>query len=148
MLRHSLRCWSALRVCPAPVCCCTNSPAVADAVASAANSALPPPLVELIASSTRHMGVAAISDMVLSGCVVANKVAFVGKAGSVVRPHCCSSAHKAVLDAASLADALKTCKLSLEKALPRWEQQQVQRNLSLCHEAVAAGERMQGFASC
>jgi hypothetical protein len=94
------------------------------------------------------MGVAAISDMVLSGCVINNKIAFVGKAGSVVRPHCCSSAHKAVLDAASLADALRGSKLSLEKALPRWEEQQVRRSLALCHEAVAAGERMQGFSSC
>lgn len=121
---------------------------MADAVAAAAASALPPPLAELISCSTRHMGVTAVSDMVLSGCVISNKVAFVGKAGSVVRPHCCSSAHKAVLDATSLADALRGSKLALEKALPRWEQQQVQRNLALCHEAVAAGERMQGFASC
>ena len=94
------------------------------------------------------MGVSAISDMVLSGCVISNKVAFVGKAGSVVRPHCCSSAHKAVLDATSLADALRASKLTLEKALPRWEQLQVQRTLALCHEAVAAGERMQGFTAC
>jgi hypothetical protein len=53
-----------------------------------------------------------------------------------------------VLDAVSLAEALRGSKLALEKALPRWEQQQVQRNLALCHEAVAAGERMQGFAAC
>jgi 2-polyprenyl-6-methoxyphenol hydroxylase-like FAD-dependent oxidoreductase len=117
-------------------------------VASAAINALPQPLAELVASSSRHMGVAAISDMVLSGCVIDNKVAFVGKAGAVVRPHCCSAAHKAVLDAASLAEALRGSKLVLEKALPRWEQRQVQHNLALCHEAVAAGERMQGFASC
>lgn len=126
--------------------CC--SPAVADAVAAAATTALPQPLAEMVSSSARHMGVSAIADMVLSGCVINNKVAFVGKAGSVVRPHCCSSAQKAVLDAASLAQALRSNKLALDKALPRWEQQQVQRNLSLCHEAIAAGERMQGFASC
>lgn len=126
----------------------THSPAVADAVAAAAAGALPRPLAELVAISARSMGVAAVSDMVLSGCVISNRVAFVGKAGSVVRPHCISSAQKAVMDATSLAASLRASKLSLDKALPRWEQQQVQRNLALCHEAVAAGERMQGFAAC
>lgn len=135
-----------------PACLSTclphHSAAVADAVVSAARSALPPPLAELVHCSAAHMGVAAISDMILSGCVINNKVAFVGKAGSVVRPHSCSPAQQAVLDASTLAETLRASKLSLEKALPRWEQQQVQRNLAMCHEAVAAGERMQGFASC
>lgn len=94
------------------------------------------------------MGVSAVSDMVLSGCVIANKLALVGQAGAVIRPHNSSPAQQAVHDALTLVNALKLHKFAPERALPRWEQQQVQHYLTQCHTAVAAGERMQGFTNC
>jgi 2-polyprenyl-6-methoxyphenol hydroxylase-like FAD-dependent oxidoreductase len=117
-------------------------------VAQAAADALPPPIAELIAQSSASMGVSAVSDMVLSGCVIANKLALVGQAGAVIRPHNSSPAQQAVHDAFTLVNALKLHKFAPERALPRWEQQQVQHYLTQCHTAVAAGERMQGFTNC
>lgn len=123
----------------------SRSPAVADAVVQAAADALPAPIAQLIAASTSCMGVTAVSDLVLSGCVIANKLVLVGQAGAVIRPHNSSTAQQAVHDANSLAGALKLHGFALDKALPRWEALQVQHNLAQCRAAVTAGERMQGY---
>lgn len=113
----------------------------------AAADALPPPVAQLVAASTARMGVSAVSDLVLSGCVIANKLVLLGQAGAVIRPHSSSVAQQAVHDATSLAGALKLTGFALDKALPRWEQQQVAHYLSQCRAAVSAGERMQGYAA-
>jgi 2-polyprenyl-6-methoxyphenol hydroxylase-like FAD-dependent oxidoreductase len=117
-------------------------------VVQAAADALPAPIAELMAASRACMGVSAVSDLVLSGCVIDSKLVLVGQAGSVIRPHTYTTAQQAVHDATSLAHALKASKFVLERALPRWEQQQVAHNVSQCRAAMAAGERMQGFTSC
>jgi 2-polyprenyl-6-methoxyphenol hydroxylase-like FAD-dependent oxidoreductase len=123
------------------------SPAVADAVAAAAAEALPQPLAELIASSTRCMGVAAVSDMALP-CHALGRVAFVGEAGCVARPHGSSSVDKALQDASSLADTLKAAKFSVDRALHAWSLQRVPQSVALCRAAAAAGNRLQGTEEC
>lgn len=136
-----------LRVYPHAVPVGRLSPAVADAVAAAAAEALPQPLAELVASSTRCMGVAAVSDMALP-CHALGRVAFAGEAGCVARPHGSSSVDKALQDAVSLADTLKAAKFSVDRALHAWSLQRVPQSVALCRAAAAAGNRLQGTEEC
>jgi 2-polyprenyl-6-methoxyphenol hydroxylase-like FAD-dependent oxidoreductase len=89
------------------------------------------------------MGVAAVSDMALP-CHALGRVAFAGEAGCVARPHGSSSVDKALQDAASLADALKAAKFSVDRALHAWSLQRVPQSVALCRAAAAAGNRLQG----
>lgn len=119
-----------------------------DAVAAAAVDALPEPLAELVASSVGSMSVTAVNDMALPCLTVSNRVALVGEAGCVIRPHGCSNLQKALLDASSLAEYMRASKLSVEKALITWEGQQVKQSVALCKAAAAAGNRLQGTEEC
>lgn len=115
-----------------------------DAVAAAAADALPEPLAEVIACSVGSMSALAVSDMALPCLTRANRVAFVGESGCVIRPHGCSNLQKTLMDVTSLAECLKAKKLQVEKALPAWEADQVKQSITLCKAAAAAGNRLQG----
>lgn len=123
------------------------SPAVADAVAAAAAEALPAPLAELISCSTKCMGVASVSDMALP-CQSVGRVAFIGEAGCVARPHGSNALDKALADATSLTESMRSVKFTVERALPLWSLHQVQQSVALCKAAAAAGNRLQGTVEC
>jgi 2-polyprenyl-6-methoxyphenol hydroxylase-like FAD-dependent oxidoreductase len=93
------------------------------------------------------MGVTAIGDMALP-CHALGRVAFVGEAGCVARPHGSCSIDKALQDAASLADALKAAKFSVDRALHGWSMQRVPHSVALCRASAAAGNRLQGTEEC
>jgi 2-polyprenyl-6-methoxyphenol hydroxylase-like FAD-dependent oxidoreductase len=136
-----------LKVHPAAVPVGQLNTAVADAVAAAAADALPPPLAELVVASAACMGVTAVRDLALP-CQAIGRVALVGEAGCVPRPHGASAVERALQDAAGLAELLRSAKLAVDRALPVWDLQQVQRGVALCKAAAAAGNRLQGTEEC
>ncbi|MBW4639503.1 MAG: FAD binding domain-containing protein [Gloeocapsa sp. UFS-A4-WI-NPMV-4B04] len=112
------------------------APAVEQEMRSYADTVLAPPFQKLVAA-TQEPFVQAILDMGVPQMTF-GRVALVGDAAFIPRPHTAASTAKAAANAISLADALVKHNHDVIKALPAWEPSQ----LAYGRQLVASGQQM------
>lgn len=112
---------------------------------TATRQALPPPLAALVACSTSSMSVTAVSDLV-SPQLTFDRVALLGAAGGMVRPHAnASTVGQAAGAVMSLAEALKSRKCVVPRALAAWEAAALPALVKAARDSARAGDRLQGL---
>jgi len=94
-----------------------------------------------IVEATRQPYVQAIRDLA-SDHMVAGRIAILGDAASIPRPHTAASTSKAAANALALADALAATPDDVEGALARWELPQVNYGKYLEHQGQNAGDHL------
>ncbi|MGH2413132.1 MAG: FAD binding domain-containing protein [Microcystaceae cyanobacterium] len=106
-----------------------------------ADAVLAPPFQKLIAATTEPF-VQAILDLSVSQMAF-GRVALVGDAAFVPRPHTAASTSKAAANALALADALVEYNHDVIKALPAWEPTQLAYGNQLMAHGQRLGDRSQ-----
>ncbi|MEM8810831.1 MAG: FAD binding domain-containing protein [Cyanobacteria bacterium P01_G01_bin.38] len=117
------------------------TPEVEQQMRSHADQVLAPPFQQLVAA-TRAPFVQAILDLGIPQMAF-DRIALVGDAAFVPRPHTAASVSKGAANAIALADALVTENHSVPKALQAWETDQLRLGMHLWRTGQALGERSQ-----
>jgi 2-polyprenyl-6-methoxyphenol hydroxylase-like FAD-dependent oxidoreductase len=115
-------------------------PTVEQAMRAYANRVLPPPFQKLLAA-TQEPFVQAILDLGVPQMVF-DRIALVGDAAFIPRPHTAASTAKAAANAISLVKAL-IANQDIPKALKAWEGKQLALGMHLCQSGQALGARSQ-----
>lgn len=116
-------------------------PTVEQGMRSYADRVLAPPFQKLVAA-TQEPFVQAILDLSVPQMVF-NRIALIGDAAFIPRPHTAASTAKAAADAIALVDALVDCDRDVPKALEAWEGDRLALGMQLCKSGQALGERSQ-----
>jgi len=103
-----------------------------------ARALLPPPFRALVEITDQPFA-QAIRDLA-SEHMVDGRVAILGDAASIPRPHTAASSSKAASNALALADVLRARPDDVEGALKRWEPAQIALGRDLMRQGVSAGE--------
>ena len=106
-----------------------------------ANQVLAPPFQKLVAA-TKEPFVQAILDLTVPQMAF-NRIALVGDAAFIPRPHTASGVSKAAANAMALADALVNQNHDVSKALNEWEPEQLRLGMYLRKAGQALGEGSQ-----
>ncbi|MCJ8282531.1 MAG: FAD binding domain-containing protein [Rivularia sp. ALOHA_DT_140] len=106
-----------------------------------ANQVLAPPFQKLIAA-TKEPFVQAILDLTVPQMAF-NRIALIGDAAFIPRPHTASGVSKAAANAIALIDALLNQNNHVNKALNEWEPDQLRLGMYLWKTGQALGERSQ-----
>lgn len=117
------------------------APAVEQEMRSYADTVLVPPFQKLIAA-TQEPFVQAILDLGVPQMTF-GRVALVGDAAFIPRPHTAASTAKAAANAISLADTLVKHNHNVTKALPAWEPSQLAYGRQLQASGQQLGNRFQ-----
>jgi 2-polyprenyl-6-methoxyphenol hydroxylase-like FAD-dependent oxidoreductase len=117
------------------------APAVEQAMRSYADTVLAPPFQKLVAA-TQEPFVQAILDLGVPQMTF-GRVALVGDAAFIPRPHTAASTAKAAANAIALADALVKHNHNVTKALPDWEPSQLAYGRQLLASGQQMGDRSQ-----
>ncbi len=117
------------------------APAVEQEMRAYADRALAPPFRKLVAV-TQEPFVQAILDLGVSQMTF-GRVALVGDAAFIPRPHTAASTSKAAANAIALADALIKYNHDVTKALPAWEPLQLAYGRQLMASGQQLGDRSQ-----
>jgi 2-polyprenyl-6-methoxyphenol hydroxylase-like FAD-dependent oxidoreductase len=117
------------------------APEVEDEMRAYANTVLAPPFQKLVAATPEPF-VQAILDLGVSQMVF-GRVALVGDAAFIPRPHTAASTSKAAANAISLADALVKHNHDVVKALKAWEPAQLAYGNQLLQYGQMLGNRSQ-----
>ena len=113
----------------------------ADELRAAARAVLPPRLAAVVVA-TREPFVQAIGDLE-SPRMARGRVAILGDAAFVARPHAAAGTAKACADAWALGGALAAAGGDVERALAAWEPAQLEVGRSLVARAARNGDRSQ-----
>jgi len=119
----------------------TIAPEVEQQMRLYANQILAPPFQRLVAA-TKEPFVQAILDLVVPQMAF-NRIALVGDAAFIPRPHTASGVSKAAANAMALSDALVRQNHDVKKALNEWEPEQLKLGMYLRKAGQALGERSQ-----
>jgi 2,6-dihydroxypyridine 3-monooxygenase len=106
-----------------------------------AAEALPPPFLDLV-RSTPEPFVQVIVD-IESPAMVAGRVCIIGDAAFALRPHIAVGTAKAAVDARRLAEELSDAEGDLDRALRRWEPDQLALGRATLDRTREVGERAQ-----
>ncbi|MEO0933890.1 MAG: hypothetical protein AAFY21_09065 [Cyanobacteria bacterium J06641_2] len=106
-----------------------------------ANQVLAPPFQKLIAA-TKEPFVQAILDLVVPQMAF-NRIALIGDAAFIPRPHTASGVSKAAANAIALAEALVNQNHDVKKALNDWEPEQLKLGMYLWKAGRDLGHRSQ-----
>lgn len=117
------------------------APAVEQQMRDYANQMLPPPLQTLVAA-TQEPFIQPILDLGVPQMAF-GRVALVGDAAFVPRPHTAAGVSKGASNAIALADALASHDHDVTAALQNWEEEQLRLGLYLWRKGEALGERSQ-----
>jgi 2-polyprenyl-6-methoxyphenol hydroxylase-like FAD-dependent oxidoreductase len=117
------------------------APAVEQEMRSYANTVLAPPFQNLVAA-TQEPFVQAILDLGVPQMTF-GRVALVGDAAFIPRPHTAASTAKAAANAIALADVLVKHNHNVIKALPAWEPSQLAYGKQLVASGQQLGDRSQ-----
>jgi 2-polyprenyl-6-methoxyphenol hydroxylase-like FAD-dependent oxidoreductase len=124
-------------------------PTVEQAMRSYADRVLAPPFQKLVAA-TQEPFVQAILDLGVPQMVFdrasgaeQHRIALIGDAAFIPRPHTAASTAKAAADAIALVDALVDYDRDVPKALEAWEGDRLALGMQLCKSGQALGERSQ-----
>lgn len=117
------------------------APEIEHQMRSYANQVLAPPFQRLIAA-TKEPFVQAILDLGVPQMAF-GRIALVGDAAFIPRPHTAASVSKAAANAIALADALVAYNHDVPKALNEWETDQLRLGMYLWKTGEALGERSQ-----
>ncbi|NEQ19028.1 MAG: hypothetical protein F6K28_03525 [Microcoleus sp. SIO2G3] len=117
------------------------APAVEQEMRSYAEAVLAPPFQKLIVA-TKEPFVQAILDLQVPQMMF-GRVALVGDAAFIPRPHTAASTSKAAANAIALADALVEHHHNVPQALDVWEPGQLAYGLHLIKQGQALGDRSQ-----
>ena len=117
----------------------TIHPTVEQDMRSYADRVLAPPFQKLVAA-TEEPFVQAILDLGVPQMVF-NRIALIGDAAFIPRPHTAASTAKAAADAIALVDALVDYNHDVTKALETWEGDRLALGMRLCKSGQALGER-------
>jgi len=101
---------------------------------------LPPAFREMVAATDRPFA-QAIRDLA-SDHMVCGRVALIGDAASIPRPHTAASTSKAAANALELADALQASPENVPLALARWEPHQRGLGKALRHQGMEIGNHL------
>jgi 2-polyprenyl-6-methoxyphenol hydroxylase-like FAD-dependent oxidoreductase len=116
-------------------------PTVEQAMRSYADFVLAPPFQKLVAA-TQEPFVQAILDLGVPQMAF-NRIALIGDAAFIPRPHTAASTAKAAANAIALVDALVDTNHDVPKALEAWEGDQLALGIRLWKSGEALGERSQ-----
>ncbi|MEM9007189.1 MAG: FAD binding domain-containing protein [Cyanobacteria bacterium P01_F01_bin.86] len=116
-------------------------PTVEQAMRSYADHVLAPPFRKLVAA-TKEPFVQAILDLGVPQMAF-DRIALIGDAAFIPRPHTAASTAKAAANAIALADALIDTNHDVSKALETWEGDQLALGMRLWKSGEALGERSQ-----
>jgi 2,6-dihydroxypyridine 3-monooxygenase len=116
-------------------------PAAVEELRAAAPEALPPQLAEVVVA-TEQPFVQAIGDLE-SRRMAIGRVAIIGDAAFVARPHAAAGTAKACADAWALGRALAEAGGDVERALAAWEPRQLEVGRALVARAARNGDRSQ-----
>jgi 2-polyprenyl-6-methoxyphenol hydroxylase-like FAD-dependent oxidoreductase len=116
-------------------------PTIEQAMRSYADRVLAPPFQKLVAA-THEPFVQAILDLGVPQMAF-DRIALVGDAAFIPRPHTAASTAKAAANAIALADALIDANHDVPKALEAWEGDQLALGMHLWKSGQALGERSQ-----
>jgi 2-polyprenyl-6-methoxyphenol hydroxylase-like FAD-dependent oxidoreductase len=116
-------------------------PTVEQAMRSYADRVLAPPFQKLVAA-TQEPFVQAILDLGIPQMAF-ERIALMGDAAFIPRPHTAASTAKAAANAITLADALIDSNHDVPKALEAWEGDQLALGMHLWKSGQALGERSQ-----
>ncbi|MBD1862392.1 MULTISPECIES: FAD binding domain-containing protein [Trichocoleus] len=116
-------------------------PTVEQAMRSYADRVLAPPFQKLVAA-TREPFVQAILDLGVPQMAF-DRIALIGDAAFIPRPHTAASTAKAAANAIALVDALVDSNHDVPKALEAWEGNQLALGMRLWESGEALGERSQ-----
>ncbi|MBW4510631.1 MAG: FAD binding domain-containing protein [Scytonematopsis contorta HA4267-MV1] len=116
-------------------------PAVEQAMRAYADQLLALPFQKLVAA-TKEPFVQAILDLAVPQMVF-TRIALIGDAAFIPRPHTAASTAKAAANAIALIDALVDSNHNVPKALEAWEGDQLALGMRLCKSGQALGERSQ-----
>ncbi|MCG8362885.1 MAG: FAD binding domain-containing protein [Pseudanabaenales cyanobacterium] len=117
------------------------APEVEQQMRSYANQVLAPPFQRLVAA-TQEPFVQAILDLGVPQMAF-DRIALVGDAAFIPRPHTAASVSKAAANAIALADALSAHNHDVPKALNAWETDQLRLGMHLWKAGQELGERSQ-----
>lgn len=117
------------------------SPAVKQEMQTYADAMLAPPFQKLVAA-TKEPFVQAILDLAVPQMMF-GRVALVGDAAFIPRPHTAASTSKAAANAIALADALLDHNHDVPQALDAWEPEQLAHGLHLMKYGQSLGDRSQ-----
>jgi 2-polyprenyl-6-methoxyphenol hydroxylase-like FAD-dependent oxidoreductase len=116
-------------------------PTVEQAMRSYADRVLAPPFQKLVAA-TQEPFVQAILDLGVPQMAF-DRIALIGDAAFIPRPHTAASTAKAAVNAIALADALIDSNHDVPKAMEAWEGDQLALGMHLWKSGQALGERSQ-----
>ncbi|MEL6382591.1 MAG: FAD-dependent monooxygenase [Cyanobacteria bacterium J06626_18] len=119
----------------------TMAPEVEQAMRTYADTMLPPPFQKLVAA-TQAPFVQAILDFAVPQMMF-GRVALLGDAAFIPRPHTAAGTAKAAANAIALADALVAHNHDVPPALDTWEPTQLALGLRLMRHGQALGDRSQ-----
>jgi 2-polyprenyl-6-methoxyphenol hydroxylase-like FAD-dependent oxidoreductase len=100
-----------------------------------------PPQFRMLVDATREPFFQSIEDLSVRHMAI-GRIALVGDAAFIPRPHTAASTAKAAANALALADALKQDD-DIAAALRMWEPDQIQYGLHLRRQGTALGNRSQ-----
>ncbi len=115
--------------------------ATVEELRATARELLPPPLA-VVVTSTEQPFVQVIGDLA-SPRMALGRVAIVGDAAFVARPHAAAGTAKACADAWALGEALGEAGGDVDAALARWEPRQLEVGRNLVARAARNGDRSQ-----
>jgi 2,6-dihydroxypyridine 3-monooxygenase len=115
--------------------------AAVEELRAAAGRELPPQLAEVVLA-TEEPFVQAIGDLE-SPRLAVGRVAIVGDAAFVARPHAAAATAKACADGWALGEALAEAGGDVDDALARWEPARLEAGRALVRRAAANGDRSQ-----
>ena len=115
------------------------APGIEQAMRTYAEAMLPPPFQKLVAA-TREPFVQAILDLAVPQMMF-GRVALLGDAAFIPRPHTAAGTSKAAANAIALADALVAHNHNVPKALDAWEPEQLALGLHLLRYGQSLGDR-------
>ena len=117
------------------------APAIEEEMRAYANQVLVEPFQRLV-EATKEPFVQSILDLSVPQMVF-DRIALVGDAAFIPRPHTAASTAKAAANAIALADALVAHNHNVPKALKAWETDQLALGMNLLRRGQALGERSQ-----
>ena len=117
------------------------APAIEQEMRTYADALLTPPFQKLVAATIEPF-VQAILDLAVPQMMF-GRVALVGDAAFIPRPHTAASTSKAAANAIALADALVAHHHNVPQALDAWEPEQLAYGLELMKHGQSLGDRSQ-----
>lgn len=117
-------------------------PEVAEVTRKLANEVLPSVLADMV-GATPDIFVQAIHDMLSPHLAFHGRVALLGDAGCILRPHTAAGTTKAAVNAWALASCLEACGFDVQRALEEYEAAMLPLAKRLVEVGVAIGTRSQ-----